>query len=146
MCMDEFQRWKLVGVFSFIAVGCNVPLRPPVFTRITSYLGWIQDKLGNNLTLVILVIVIELLFMINEDLVFALDFFLKRFENIRYFSATSDSTVELPVPCVSRNMRVRYYCASLARLFASSMVAYPIPHILFRPFFDESPFLLTLGS
>ena len=47
MCRDIHGAWKLVGVFSFEAFNCVELGRPPVFTRIQSFLPWIEKSLGN---------------------------------------------------------------------------------------------------
>jgi len=48
MCLNPRGFWKLVGVFSFLTVGCNVPLKPSVFTNIQSLFYWLQDMLGEK--------------------------------------------------------------------------------------------------
>jgi len=46
VCQDAHGYWSLVGVFTFMAIGCSVPTRPPVFTRVTSFLPWIAHAQG----------------------------------------------------------------------------------------------------
>ena len=46
VCKDAHDRWKQVGVFSFMSIGCNVPMKPPVFTRVQSYRKWIDENIG----------------------------------------------------------------------------------------------------
>ena len=46
VCQDAHGYWSLVGVFTFMAIGCSVPARPPVFTRVTSFLPWIAHAQG----------------------------------------------------------------------------------------------------
>jgi len=41
--------WQLVGVFSFLTRGCNVPMMPSVFTNVQQFHGWITNELGQSL-------------------------------------------------------------------------------------------------
>ncbi|XP_074657056.1 uncharacterized protein LOC141910238 [Tubulanus polymorphus] len=40
-CKDRFGNWFLAGVASFMTQGCNVPMRPSVFTNVTQMSAWI---------------------------------------------------------------------------------------------------------
>ena len=43
-CLDIHNRWRLVGVLSFVSTGCARPDLPPVFTRVASFYDWIEDQ------------------------------------------------------------------------------------------------------
>ncbi|XP_067665326.1 uncharacterized protein [Haliotis asinina] len=45
MCQTNDNNWKLVGVASYVARGCNVPARPSVFSDVNVFKEWIEDKI-----------------------------------------------------------------------------------------------------
>ena len=46
MCLTQGQEnWRLFGITSW-GIECALPKRPGVFTKVTNYLQWIEDKLN----------------------------------------------------------------------------------------------------
>ncbi|XP_024410525.1 chymotrypsin-like elastase family member 2A isoform X2 [Desmodus rotundus] len=48
-CQNANGRWEVHGVVSFgSALGCNYYQKPSVFTRVSSYIDWINSVMANN--------------------------------------------------------------------------------------------------
>ncbi|XP_013421045.1 low-density lipoprotein receptor-related protein 2 [Lingula anatina] len=48
VCRDEFDRWKLIGVTSFVAQGCDVPRNPGIFTKVADFVDWMHPYISPN--------------------------------------------------------------------------------------------------
>ncbi|KAL3889855.1 hypothetical protein ACJMK2_002182 [Sinanodonta woodiana] len=44
VCKDDHDTWKLVGISSYVANFCNKTGRPNIFTDVTKFHDWIQNK------------------------------------------------------------------------------------------------------
>lgn len=49
MCQGDGKRWFLTGVASFGHIGCGVPYKYGVYTRVVNHLQWISQVTGMDL-------------------------------------------------------------------------------------------------
>ncbi|XP_078503243.1 chymotrypsin-C-like [Lissotriton helveticus] len=48
-CQADDGKWDVHGIMSFgSSTGCNTAKKPTVFTRVSAYIDWINDKITSN--------------------------------------------------------------------------------------------------